>query len=179
MVIENFIDHGHLGTLHQAPCTVITPPAFEGVDFTTRYQLTRQWAGGRTITSEISVHGRALGAGVVSAGLGNSVQVVATLLPVPIDPGIVRIRIHTTVAIHPTRFPSGQVTRVPLRLLASALNQGTLWSTAKDVAKDNPIWHYTRYEPHPRLAKGDGPIGALRRWASQFYPDATGMPRGC
>ncbi|GGM14670.1 (2Fe-2S)-binding protein [Streptomyces fumigatiscleroticus] len=174
MVIENFIDLGHLGALHQAACTVITSPAFDGVDFTARYRLARRWVGGRTLTSETSVYGRALGAGVVVARLGNSVQVLAALLPVPVDAGRVRLRILTTVAIRPSLVPGGRATRVPLQVLASALNQGTLRSTAKDVAKDSPVWHHSRYEPRPRLAKGDGPIGPLRRWASQFYPAPGG-----
>ncbi|WP_244888722.1 hypothetical protein [Streptomyces purpureus] len=171
MVTENFIDSGHLGALHQAACTVIAPPAFDGVDFTARYQLTRRWVGGRTLTSETSVHGRALGAGVVTARLGDSVHVLAALLPVPTDPGRVRIRVLTMVAIRPPLRPGGRATRVPLKVLARAMNRGALWSTAKDVAKDGPVWHYGGYEPRPRLAKGDGPIGPLRRWASQFYPD--------
>ncbi|MGW2317387.1 Rieske 2Fe-2S domain-containing protein [Streptomyces sp. NPDC001680] len=174
MVIENFIDLGHLGALHQAACTVIASPAFDGVDFTARYQLTRRWVGGRTLTSETSVYGRALGAGVVIARLGDSVQVLAALLPVPTDLGRVRLRILTMVAIRSPLFPGGRATRVPLKILASALNQGALWSTAKDVAKDIPVWHYARYEPRPRLAQGDGPIGSLRRWASQFYPAPGG-----
>ncbi|GHE14682.1 Rieske 2Fe-2S domain-containing protein [Streptomyces alanosinicus] len=178
MVIENFIDLGHLGALHQAACTVITSPAFDGVDFTARYQLARRWVGGRTLTSETSVYGRALGAGVVIARLGNSVQVLAALLPVPTDPGRVRLRLLTMVSICAPLFPGGRATRIPLKILANALNQGALWSTAKDVAKDIPVWHYSRYEPRPRLAKGDGPIGPLRRWASQFYPAPEGGADG-
>ena len=39
----------------------------------------------------------------------------------------------------------------------------------EDFAKDFPIWENKRYLPKPQLAKGDGPIGAYRKWCTQFY----------
>ncbi|WP_406388980.1 hypothetical protein [Streptomyces sp. NBC_00211] len=36
-------------------------------------------------------------------------------------------------------------------------------------------WHTKRYQPAPRLADGDGPIMAYRRWAQQFYPGQHGL----
>lgn len=40
---------------------------------------------------------------------------------------------------------------------------------AREVGNDLVIWRHKRYCPQPALAKGDGPIGAYRRWARQFY----------
>jgi len=39
----------------------------------------------------------------------------------------------------------------------------------RDLAQDFPVWEHKAYLDRPRLAKGDGPIGAYRRWAQQFY----------
>ncbi len=38
------------------------------------------------------------------------------------------------------------------------------------TAADFPIWSTKKYVSPPRLAPGDGPIGAMRHWARQFYP---------
>jgi len=49
-----------------------------------------------------------------------------------------------------------------------------------DVLQDFDIWNNKRYVHPPQLAVGDGPIGAYRRWAKQFYPllvpPAAGSP---
>lgn len=39
----------------------------------------------------------------------------------------------------------------------------------KQMREDIPIWENKRYEPRPTLCDGDGPIGAYRTWAKQFY----------
>jgi phenylpropionate dioxygenase-like ring-hydroxylating dioxygenase large terminal subunit len=59
---------------------------------------------------------------------------------------------------------------------SALLSRGVLWSECRDIGPDNPVWNYLRHEPQPRLAKGDGPIGPFRRWASKFYPRPGGMP---
>jgi len=38
-------------------------------------------------------------------------------------------------------------------------------------AEDIQIWENKRWRDRPMLCDGDGPIGALRRWYRQFYPD--------
>lgn len=45
----------------------------------------------------------------------------------------------------------------------------------KQMNEDIPIWEHKAYLETPMLCDGDGPIGAYRRWAAQFYPrDAAG-----
>jgi hypothetical protein len=51
-------------------------------------------------------------------------------------------------------------------LLALAIMQGY----KADVGQDIPIWADKRFLARPALGDGDGPIGAYRRWAQQFYP---------
>ncbi|WP_191093896.1 Rieske 2Fe-2S domain-containing protein [Nocardia colli] len=45
---------------------------------------------------------------------------------------------------------------------------------AISVPADYPMWNNKTFLEHPRLAKGDGPIIAFRRWAKQFYSAETG-----
>ncbi|MEM9729185.1 MAG: hypothetical protein AAF997_11405 [Myxococcota bacterium] len=42
-----------------------------------------------------------------------------------------------------------------------------------EVAQDAPIWEAKKYLEQPRLAEGDGPIGAYRRYCRQFYPQLS------
>jgi hypothetical protein len=51
------------------------------------------------------------------------------------------------------------------RLLTVALGR----AFRHDLGQDFPIWENKRFNEHPRLAKGDGPIIPFRRWAAQFY----------
>ena len=71
---------------------------------------------------------------------------------------------------------------VELRLLflvRDADGSGTLPSdrralldaTIRNVERDVPIWEHKVYRERAPLVQGDGPIGVLRKWARQFYPD--------
>ena len=42
-----------------------------------------------------------------------------------------------------------------------------------DVMEDYEVWNNKVYMQQPRLAKGDGPVGAYRRWARRFYQSPT------
>lgn len=44
----------------------------------------------------------------------------------------------------------------------------------KQMNEDIPIWEHKRYLARPMLCDGDGPIGAYRRWATQFYSGLSG-----
>ncbi len=47
----------------------------------------------------------------------------------------------------------------------------------KDFVKDFPIWENKMYRAQPNLSAADGPIGAYRKWARQFYPQAPTVRR--
>ena len=42
---------------------------------------------------------------------------------------------------------------------------------ATDFESDIPIWEAKKYYKNPALCKDDGPIGAIRKWAKQFYSE--------
>jgi hypothetical protein len=42
---------------------------------------------------------------------------------------------------------------------------------AKNLEADFPIWEHKRYRAKPPLCEADGPLGAFRAWARQFYSE--------
>jgi hypothetical protein len=59
---------------------------------------------------------------------------------------------------------------VPWSLVARVLRYFILSHAVGDVLQDGPIWANKVYLDPPVLLKGDGPIGAYRRYVRQFYP---------
>ncbi len=51
----------------------------------------------------------------------------------------------------------------------SADARAAIAATSLNTARDVPIWEHKVYREHAPLVPGDGPIGALRKWARQFY----------
>ena len=45
-------------------------------------------------------------------------------------------------------------------------------------AQDRRIWENKAWRDRPALCDGDGPLGALRRWYRQFYPESPADPVG-
>jgi len=50
-------------------------------------------------------------------------------------------------------------------------------AVAATIGDDVPIWEHKVYRERPALVPGDGPIGALRSWARQFYEGALHRER--
>ena len=40
-----------------------------------------------------------------------------------------------------------------------------------NLLEDAPIWKHKRFNARPKLSDSDGPIGAMRQWACQFFPE--------
>jgi hypothetical protein len=45
-------------------------------------------------------------------------------------------------------------------------------ATIENTGRDIPIWEHKIYREKAPLVPGDGPLNALRRWATQFYETA-------
>jgi hypothetical protein len=50
-------------------------------------------------------------------------------------------------------------------------SQGYVRNLVEGFAQDRQIWENKRWRDRPALCDGDGPVGALRRWYRQFYPE--------
>ena len=109
---------------------------------------------------------------VTVAGLGFSLVEIslsflglkfrAFVLPVAIDGE----HIHLRLGISTRKIP----------LLTPLLRRIGHMILCKEVEQDLDAWEWKAYLDKPAVAKGDGPIGAYRRWAQQFYPKPDPAP---
>lgn len=64
--------------------------------------------------------------------------------------------------------------KLPLGVADRVFRRMGMYAFRHDVEQDFDIWNYKKYVHPPQLAVGDGPVGAYRRWAKQFYPLLNG-----
>jgi phenylpropionate dioxygenase-like ring-hydroxylating dioxygenase large terminal subunit len=175
---ENSVDFGHLTAVHKyRDVRIVEGMQTEGATLTARYQMRRETTslglpGGYVLANfHVRVHG--LGYSIVDVempewGLHTQQLVCCT----PLDGDRVDIRIgmrwrHPALEALPPSWRRA-LHRLALPRMISAF--------AQDVAQDVDIWENKSYTHPPRLARGDGPIGAYRAWAAQFYPAAADVP---
>jgi hypothetical protein len=169
-VVENAVDIGHIGPLHgYRHARVRQPFAAHGPSFTLAASGQRvvPLAGPVEIVFDIVVHG--LGHIWVDATIPRfRTAAVFQAMATPLDP--LRVDIRFSVALRVGAAPVSSRERLLLsRLLTRALGP----AFRRDLWQDFPIWEHKIYIEQPRLAKGDGPIAAYRRWAQQFYPQPS------
>jgi phenylpropionate dioxygenase-like ring-hydroxylating dioxygenase large terminal subunit len=164
-VIENAVDLGHIGPVHNYRNVRLRQPFTpDGPSFAIAAAGERRTplGGALEIEFDIAVHGLGhlwVDARIPRLGAAATFQAMAT----PIDPCRVQLRYSVALRV-------GKRTDECSRLLASRLLTGALGPAfRRDMARDFPIWEHKVYVERPRLASGDGPLPAFRRWARQFY----------
>lgn len=167
-IVENAVDIGHIGPLHgYRDPRVRQPFAIDGPSFTlgASGQRVVPLAGPIEIVFDIVVHG--LGHIWVDATIPRlRTAAIFQAMATPLDP--LRVDIRFSVAL---RVGAGARERQLLsHLLTSALGP----AFRRDLWQDFPIWEHKIYVEQPRLARGDGPIAAYRRWTHQFYSQPSG-----
>jgi nitrite reductase/ring-hydroxylating ferredoxin subunit/putative sterol carrier protein len=159
---ENTVDAAHLVPVHDAISAEVTH--FEQRDHVMN-SVIRMVATGRVIGMpedvndvelDVTLHG--LGqivsrTHVITAGL----RTIQRIHPTPID----RERIHI--------FAAGNTRHMPDAAYTAEIDEIFWGAFVRDFVRDFPIWEKKTYLDRPMLAGGDGPIGAYRRWARQFY----------
>jgi cholesterol 7-dehydrogenase len=175
-VVENAVDLGHLSEFHKFKgIEIVEPISFDGHFFSVHYRWTQRFPGlgERSVEYRTYVHG--LGDILVVAALprlGLSARMWA--LPVPIAPWRVEFRFATSLraSVKGSLLPRG-LGAPASRALSKALTSLATIVMKPEAGRDIPIWNHKAYIRHPRLVKGDGPIGEFRHWARQFYPQAV------
>ena len=164
-VVENAVDTGHIGALHGYRNPRVRRP-FEpdGPSFTVAAAADRVFPllGRIEIVFDIVVHGLGhiwVDATIPRLRAAAAFQAMAT----PIDP--VHVAIRFGVALRVGSDPGSPRAQLLSRLLTSGLGP----AFRRDLWQDFPVWQNKVYVERPRLAEGDGPIPAFRRWAQQFY----------
>jgi nitrite reductase/ring-hydroxylating ferredoxin subunit len=173
---ENSVDTGHFGAVHGYDAVrVLCPLRTEGPYLHARYTMKRPVGLlarlGLAFGAEFDVHVHGLGYSLVEVDvLSHGFRMRQFVFSTPTTPGRIELLLGVSVA---ERFAGRIGGLLPRRLAASALARSILFPFAMDVGQDCRIWEHKRYLPHPALADGDGPIGAYRRWARQFYDTDT------
>jgi cholesterol 7-desaturase len=164
-VVENAIDTGHIGALHGYHNPRMRRPfEADGPSFTIAAAADRVFPllGPVEIVFDIVVHG--LGHIWVDAAIPRlRAAALFQAMATPIDPLHVDIRFGVSLRVGSD--PDSPRTRRLSRLLTSGLGP----ALKHDLWQDFPVWQHKIYLERPRLAEGDGPIPAYRRWARQFY----------
>ncbi|MBO1418475.1 Rieske 2Fe-2S domain-containing protein [Streptomyces sp. FH025] len=171
-VMENSFDLGHFVTLHGWPQGELAAPVeFDGVNFhiSMLVRETFPLLGMREVEVEVDGHGLAvLHTDVRTPSLG--LEICSLVMPAQVAPSRMQLRQASRfVLAEPAGLPPALarvVSRSVTRLMAGLMFKRNLEFTSADF----PIWSTKKYVSPPRLTSGDGPIGAMRHWARQFYP---------
>lgn len=173
---ENSVDVGHLAVVHgYRSIEELSPLELRGPHLTVRYAVTRRYLpslSGASFRMAFTIHAHGLGYSLAEAEVPRfGFETRQLVLVTPEGPGRATLRIALSVR----RTRARRLETLLPRGLASRLIAGIgMLGFAHDVAQDIVIWEHKRYTSPPGLAEGDGPIGAYRRWARQFYPGSSG-----
>lgn len=166
-IAENAIDVGHIGPIHHyRNVRVRRPMAVDGPRFTIGPAAQRVFPllGEVDVVFDVEVHG--LGYIWVTATIPRlRAAALFQAMATPIDPCRVELRFSVSIRAGGAQRTPSAATLVLSRALTVALAPA-FWH---DLTLDFPIWENKAYVERPRLAKGDGPVPAFRRWADQFY----------
>jgi nitrite reductase/ring-hydroxylating ferredoxin subunit len=174
--VENSVDLGHFAIVHgYSEVTVRSDPVIDGAHFQTAYSASRPMPvlgrfGARVrFDFEIDLYG--LGCSIVTIGVP-SYGVTARLFVLATP--TVKDRIDLALALSLREIDDPARVHPLARIVPRSLLQGFIARTihqgiVHDARQDFVIWEHKRYTHRPTLAQGDGPIGAFRLWARQFY----------
>jgi hypothetical protein len=173
---ENSVDMGHLNVVHgYKDVKVLRELRCEPGLLSVRYAMKRPYVqevpflGDIYTEFDISVWGLGYSRVEVEApalGLRSRHFVFAT----PVDTEKLELRIGFA---HRRFAASSPLAKLPGDLVDRIVRRIGIAVYAHDVAQDFDIWNFKKYVHPPQLAVGDGPVGAYRRWAKQFYPLLT------
>lgn len=164
---ENSIDYGHFTSVHNFVHAEMTREVeTQGAHLQSGYAIEASLKsvglpfGSIRIEFDVDVWG--LGYSLVQAEVESlGLQGRLFVLPTPVDGEHLHLRLACN-----TKHRSALLGRIMRRLFHRGF--------CAEVEEDIPVWRTKQYLERPALAAGDGPLAEYRRWASQFYPPATG-----
>lgn len=178
--VENSVDLGHFGIVHgYSDVTLKDEMSSDGPHFHIAYSARRpmpylQRFGARVpFLYDIDIYG--LGYSIVTITVAQF-GVTARLFVLATPTAKERVNLALALSLREIRN-AGQVhplaRLVPRGLLQRIIARTIHQSVIHDARQDFVIWENKRHIQPPALAQGDGPIGAFRLWARQFYPQPT------
>ncbi|MBB5119444.1 hypothetical protein AF335_20495 [Streptomyces eurocidicus] len=177
-VMENFVDYGHVKELHGVEhLDVVSAPKDDGPFYTMTFTVRRTlplFSSLLPSVQEVDFRLLGLGAALILIEVPRyRIRAAQWMLPTPVAPGRIRYLLAANLVMDPAPRLPAPVRRAAERAGSSGMNRWTRYDTRADLV----VFHHKAYVPHPRLNSGDGPIGAYRNWARQFYatgPDPMG-----
>jgi len=171
-IAENSVDLGHFQHIHGYE-DIVEHASLQtsGTYLHARYRFRRRRRGVgsfRDIAVSLEIHQHGLGYAFVEAQ--TSIGMLGRQLVMARPTQGERIVLHIGNSI---RRASGHrsvlLSLIPRRWLAAM----AFAEFRRDVEQDLIIWDNKRHITPPALALGDGPVGAYRKWARQFYPEVA------
>jgi nitrite reductase/ring-hydroxylating ferredoxin subunit len=179
-ICENAIDLGHLKTLHRfASYREASTPVNDGPHHRSAVEVGFRvpgLSGWRTVAYQyqIMLHGL----GQITAGITflRIARLRLWILPTPVDRWRVQMRLVMCARIPEPRLLPPPLGRLYATVISYVLGRISLrihrTFMESERIGDIPIFSSRAHITRPRLANGDGPITAYRRWARQFYLDS-------
>jgi nitrite reductase/ring-hydroxylating ferredoxin subunit len=169
-VMENAIDTGHLIELHGQPSSYCPEISFEGSVITLAGDFLAALPVGRKIRIESKFTMYGLGAIIAEVEVARPrFRTRILVLPTPVAPWRVRLSIAMSAMAVPDHREASRLAELHSTVMARIMRRIIFHLLTTDNNLDFPVWQYQEYQPQPRLAHGDGPIGKYRKWAEQFY----------
>jgi nitrite reductase/ring-hydroxylating ferredoxin subunit len=163
---ENSVDFGHFTQLHGfVDGEMVGPLETDGPILTSSYAAYRCYGvpGIRSIKIRVEYDVKVMGLGYSQVDIRLPAlrwSLRAWVLPVPVDDEHIDLLLGL----------AGNKNMGPMMRLARRVGHRIV---CKEVEQDLDVWQYKIFRESPALAKGDGPIGAYRSWAKQFYPETS------
>lgn len=174
-IAENSVDIGHFTHIHKYEAVkTISPLKTQGFYLNARYGMRRPaglFSQTDGIETEFEIHQYGLGLARVEVVVTNmGLKTRQLVLATPLDEEQICLRIAFSVQV-PERSTQLHplLAVVPRTWQAELVAHSGIRAFVEDVSQDIPIWQNKQFMRRPALADGDGPVGAYRRWARQFY----------
>jgi nitrite reductase/ring-hydroxylating ferredoxin subunit len=157
-IMENAIDWPHFAHVHSMAAPDDRSESFDGPVFRWRIDTRYQDSPVAGPSTDLSLRAYNWGLGYCANYYTGAFATLSVTALTPVDG-------ETTEMFH------GVIGRLdgrePERAMADLATQ--MEEQAEVVKQDFAIWEHKRYRARPVLCEGDGPIGAFRHWARQFY----------
>jgi nitrite reductase/ring-hydroxylating ferredoxin subunit len=156
---ENTVDPAHFKFVHGTPVIPPTEARIDGHVFRVNAGLTFSTPRGEVRGNvEIASHGFGFG----TSRFTGVIETLVVITGAPVD----ETTTETTLRFMAKRLGNAEVEANVARAFAAEID--------RQYTQDIPIWENKAHLRAPVLCDGDGPIGLLRQWATQFY--GSGAP---
>lgn len=164
---ENTVDCSHLGPVHHVQRTTVKEVEREAHRMRVLLHLVATGAaiGMPDEINDVELDVTLNGLGVIVSQthvITGGLRTRQRINPTPIDEGRIAI------------FAVANTKHMPDPAYTKEIDEIFWQAFTTDFARDFPIWENKEYLEKPLLAGGDGPIGAYRKWARQFYASPAG-----